>query len=59
MGEREKGESSAMLDYTAEKRMGTPEELGFPIAMAADERNGYLAGVDILVDDGRVNGKNA
>ena len=37
--------------------MGTPEELGFAIAMAADERNGYLAGVDILVDGGSVNGK--
>ena len=59
MGEREKGEGASMLKYTAEKRMGTPEELGFAIAMAADERNGYLAGVDILVDGGSVNGKNA
>ena len=59
MGECEQGEGAAMLDYTAEKRMGTPEELGFSIALAADERNGYLAGVDILVDDGSVNGKNA
>ena len=59
MGEREKGEGAAMLRYTAEKRMGTPEELGFAIAMAADERNGYLAGVDILVDGGSVNGKTA
>ena len=25
--------------------------------MAADERNGYLTGVDILVDGGSVNGK--
>ena len=37
--------------------MGTPEELGFAIASAADERNGYLAGVDILVDGGSTNGK--
>ena len=51
-GVREKGEGAAMLDYTAEKRMETPEKLGFAIAMAADERNGYLAGVDILVDGG-------
>ncbi len=57
MGEREKGEGVAMLQYTAEKRMGTPEELGFAIAMAADERNGYLAGVDVLVDGGSTNGK--
>ena len=57
MGELEKGEGASMLKYTAEKRMGTPEELGFAIAMAADERNGYLAGVDILVDGGSTNGK--
>ncbi|WP_296723481.1 SDR family oxidoreductase [Ruminococcus sp.] len=57
MGELEKGEGASMLKYTAEKRMGTPEELGFAIAMAADERNGYLACVDILVDGGSVNGK--
>ncbi len=28
--------------------MGTPEELGYAIATVADERNGHLAGVDIL-----------
>ncbi len=44
--------------YAAEKRMGTPEELGFAIATVADERNGYLAGVDVLVDGGSTNGKN-
>ena len=59
MGEREKGEGAAMLKYTAEKRMGTPEELVFAIAMAADERNGYLADVDNLIDGDSVNGKNA
>ena len=59
MGELEKGEGASMLQYTAEKRRETPEELGFAIAMAADERNGYLAGVDILVDGGSMNGKNA
>jgi hypothetical protein len=32
--------------------MGTPEELGYAIATVADERNGYLAGVDILCDGG-------
>lgn len=45
------------LDTTAERRMGTPEELGYAIATAADERNGYLAGVDILCDGGSVIGK--
>ena len=38
--------------------MGTPEELGYALATVADERNGYLAGVDVLVDGGSVNGKN-
>jgi hypothetical protein len=38
--------------------MGKPEELGFAIATIADERNGYLAGVDILIDGGSTNGKN-
>ena len=37
--------------------MGKPEELGFAIATVADERNGYLAGVDVLVDGGSVTGK--
>lgn len=40
-----------------QKRMGTPDELGFAIATVADERNGYLAGVDVLVDGGSTNGK--
>ena len=57
MGKLEEKEGSALLPYTAEGRMGTPEELGYAIATAADERNGYLAGVDVLVDGGSTNGK--
>ena len=57
MGRLEEKEGGAMLAYSAQERMGTPEELGFAIAMAADERNGYLCGVDILVDGGSTNGK--
>ena len=57
MGKLEEKEGSIMLKYGAEKRMGMPEELGYAIASAADERNGYLAGVDILVDGGSTNGK--
>lgn len=57
MGNLEKKEGGFLLKYAAEKRMGTPEELGFAIAMAVDERNGYLTGVDILVDGGSTNGK--
>ncbi|WP_294472506.1 SDR family NAD(P)-dependent oxidoreductase [uncultured Ruminococcus sp.] len=52
MGCAESEEGAQMLRYGAEKRMGTPEELGYAIATAADERNGYLAGVDILCDGG-------
>lgn len=52
MGKLEEKEGGAMLRYGAEHRMGTPEELGYAIATVADERNGYLAGVDVLVDGG-------
>ena len=57
MGNLESEEGGSLLNTTAERRMGKPEELGFAIASVADERNGYLAGVDILVDGGSVNGK--
>lgn len=57
MGNLEAEEGGSLLSTTAEKRMGTPEELGFALAAAADERNGYLAGVDILCDGGSVVGK--
>lgn len=57
MGRLEEKEGGELLKFAAEGRMGTPEELGFAIASAADERNGYLAGVDILVDGGSTNGK--
>ena len=54
MGHLEEKEGEKMLSASAEHRMGTPEELGFCIAMAADERNGYLTGVDILADGGAI-----
>ena len=57
MGNLEAEEGGDLLKTTAEKRMGKPEELGFAIASVADERNGYLAGVDVLVDGGSVMGK--
>ena len=46
-----------MIDFSCEKRMGKPEELGFAIASLADERNGYLAGVDVLCDGGSTRGQ--
>jgi len=57
MGNLEAKEGAMLLKTAAEKRMGKPEELGYAIAAVADERNGYLAGVDILCDGGSVNGK--
>ncbi len=57
MGNLEAKEGAMLLETAAEKRMGTPEELGYALATVADERNGYLAGVDILCDGGSVNGK--
>ncbi len=57
MGNLEAEEGGDLIKTTAERRMGRPEELGFAIATVADERNGYLAGVDVLVDGGSVTGK--
>jgi len=57
MGNLEAEEGGDLIKTTAERRMGKPEELGFAIATVADERNGYLAGVDVLVDGGSVTGK--
>jgi NAD(P)-dependent dehydrogenase (short-subunit alcohol dehydrogenase family) len=56
MGNLESERGGSMLATSCEKRMGTPEELGFAIASLADERNGYLAGVDILCDGGTIRG---
>lgn len=56
MGNLEKESGAMLIPSTAEERMGKPEELGFAIAMVADERNGYLAGVDVLCDGGSVRG---
>ncbi|MBR6208854.1 MAG: SDR family oxidoreductase [Oscillospiraceae bacterium] len=57
MGELEKEAGGFLIKLSAEERMGRPEELGYAIATVADERNGYLAGVDVLVDGGSTNGK--
>ena len=57
MGNLEAQEGNRMLQFAAEKRMGTPEELGYALASLADERNGYLAGVDVLCDGGASFGK--
>lgn len=40
------------VSCTAERRMGRAEEVGFMIASVADERNSYLAGVDLVCDGG-------
>ena len=57
MGNLEAKEGGELIGYSVEERMGTAEELGFALATVADERNGYLAGVDILCDGGSTNGK--
>lgn len=56
MGKLEEENGGNLIPAACEARMGTPEELGFAIASVADERNGYLAGVDVLVDGGSVRG---
>ena len=56
MGNLEAKDGGMLIPFSAEERMGKPEELGFALATVADERNGYLAGVDVLVDGGSTNG---
>ena len=48
MGNLEKENGGFLIKFACEERMGKPEELGYAIATLADERNGYLAGVDLL-----------
>ena len=52
MGNLEAKEGGMLIPFTAENRMGKPEELGFALYSVSDERNGYLAGVDVLCDGG-------
>ncbi len=56
MGNLESKDGGMLIPFSAEERMGRPEELGFALATVADERNGYLAGVDVLCDGGSTNG---
>lgn len=56
MGKLEEENGGEFIKYACEKRMGKPEELGFAIATVADERNGYLSGIDVLVDGGTIAG---
>lgn len=58
MGNLEKEDGGMLIPFSAEERMGKPEELGYALATVADERNGYLAGVDILCDGGSTYGMN-
>jgi len=58
MGNLEEENGSYLIKASCENRMGTPDELGFAIASCADERNGYLAGFDVLVDGGATSGVN-
>ena len=46
--------SEEVVLTTAEKRAGKASEAGYLLATTADERNGYLAGVDVLCDGGSV-----
>ena len=57
MGEAEAAHAQDMIRNSCFGRMGKPEELGFAIASIADERNGYLCGIDVLIDGGASTGK--
>lgn len=56
MGNLESKDGGMLIPFSAEERMGKPEELGYALASVADERNGYLAGVDVLCDGGSTYG---
>jgi len=56
MGELEHEHASDYLAYCAIKRFGKPEEIARLFAACADERMGYLTGVDIVCDGGCVAG---
>ncbi len=56
MGNLESKDGGMLIPFSAEERMGKPEELGYALATVADERNGYLAGVDVLCDGGSTYG---
>ncbi|MBR2160197.1 MAG: short-chain dehydrogenase, partial [Clostridia bacterium] len=56
MGNLEAKDGGMLIPFSAEERLGKPEELGYALATVADERNGYLAGVDVLCDGGSTNG---
>ncbi len=57
MGNMEKENGGYLIGFACEGRMGKPEELGYALATLADERNGYLAGVDVLCDGGSTRGQ--
>lgn len=57
MGKMEEETGGYLIKFACENRMGKPEELGYAIATVADERNGYLAGVDVLCDGGSTRGQ--
>ena len=57
MGNLEAEHAQNMIEMTCAHRMGKPEEMGFAIATIADERNGYLSGIDVLIDGGWSTGK--
>ncbi|MCD8141703.1 MAG: SDR family NAD(P)-dependent oxidoreductase [Clostridiales bacterium] len=48
---------SGRTESKLQKAAAELQELGYAIATLADERNGYLAGVDVLCDGGSTNGK--
>jgi NAD(P)-dependent dehydrogenase (short-subunit alcohol dehydrogenase family) len=56
MGEAEREDAEPLIDYCAIKRFGRVDEVARLLAFCADERLGYLTGVDILCDGGCVSG---
>ena len=57
MGELEKENADDYLKYCAIKRAGKVEEIAHLLAFCADNKAGYLTGVDIICDGGCLAGK--
>lgn len=56
MGQLEQKEAMNYIKHNAIKRLGHPDEIAALYAMCADERMGYLTGVDIICDGGCIAG---
>lgn len=46
-----------MIEMSAMKRMGTPDEIANAVAFLTSRESSFISGVDLLVDGGAVAGR--